>query len=657
MQIFDVTDPTNISTTPVGEAVITNPRGLDVAGRYAYCSESDNDAFVVFDVIDKANPVEVGRINNIGGLNASPRGVQVRGNIAFVTNNSVVEGFIAIDVTDPTNPVEISSASTTVAARTEFDVLDDVAYVSTLDANNSIILFDVSDPYTSMPRLVTLALGSGSSVRAVRVQGRYLYAVTENDRKLRIFDVSDPANTSTTPVGEVVLTASGTQSPRVVDVQGNFAYIASASNPLFQVVDISDPTAPVLISTDLSLGTNPISIAVSGRYAYVTDNSADILSVLDVSGIDAQNLNVGSIDSGNINVRRDLVAAGRVSGNSAVFGFGGVYSDGQMAFRGFPAMRLPGSVVEVTNDNAAAELAALQPGVTYLLMEPITFSGQINVPTNPGAFDFLPAVITTDAKYSNILTSSGSGGALIPTQQSASQSGQLTLRGVRIENTGSRIFADMKGDAQTSMLLEMDNADIVGFDTGTTFDNCALITLRNSFWTDSGLFRMIDIDADLDNTFNFNSSDTNAPIISIESSSGASTTCTVSVNSSEFSSQNNESIFFLHSNIISGSTILIRAVERNPFTPKTGDFFGTTTGNVTALADSGTNPGTHTTCTATGHSVADGDTVTLSGFVTQTQYNQSYVASNVVDAVSFDVGRSICSKRHRCMDECRAYSS
>ena len=84
--------------------------------------------------------------------------------------------------------------------------------------------------------------------------------------------------------------------PRSVYVSGRYAYVADQTSADLKVIDVSDPSAPSLVGS-LGTGGRPISVYVSGRYAYVAEPGSSSLLVIDVSDPSAPNL-VGSLGLG-----------------------------------------------------------------------------------------------------------------------------------------------------------------------------------------------------------------------------------------------------------------------------------------------------------------------------------------------------------------------
>lgn len=629
LRIFDVTDPA--APDPVATlAAVGAGRGIDVAGRYCYiANQNAPNELVIIDVLNKSQPVIKSRLT-IGG---TMRGVKVRGNVAFLTESSGTIGLTAVDVSDPANPVILDSIDVAGGLRTEFDILDNFVYVLAVTGDEFNIV-DASDP-ANLSKVHGNTTLSGSMF-CLAVQGSRCYIGDDTNDQIHVMDISDPPNTPTTPIASY--STPSASSIRALFIAGNFLYAVDAVNDWMQVYDISDPNAaPVPISTEFVIGSNPVSIAVVGRYAYVTDNTDDNFKVIDVRGIDAQNLNVGTFDAGSGNIRRNLTVAGRLAGDSALIGQGGILSDGHVVAKGRITGGLPRNFVEVYKEEdlpIAGSTIVFVQGLVYQMLAPVSSDKQLILPDAAGAFE--PATLRSSNKQVNKLTSTGSGGALIIGPGSGQ--GQLILQNMTIEQTGARAFASLTGNAQNQMLLELDDTVVTGFDAGTQFQNCIFNVNNAAFWTGSGVFTCIDCELNMIDGFNANFVDTGLPALDIRSlDTVTNVPSLINIQNMKLSGQAGESFFVLHPNLIATSRILLAVISASPFTPGTGTFFGTVAAAITGLSNSATNPGVKTTCAASGHRYGDGDDVTLEAFATQTQYNQDYVASNVVPGVSFDV--------------------
>jgi len=623
VKIYDVTDPA-VPGLLGSIGGLEGCRGVDIAGDTAYVSAQSPNTLSLINIGNKSTPtIKSSLVLPAGG---SQRGVRVRGATVFTTNNGAAQAFSSIDVTNPDNPILLDTLALSAGPRTEFDVSGGVAFLSFAGASNNFQLIDVSDP-TNMSLLVSLDIGV--TIWAAKVQGPYAYVVGESNPSFQIFDVSDPAATTNVAVGSLNLTPT---SPRALDVSGNFAYVVDASNNTAQVIDISDPTTPVLIGT-VAIGQNPVSIRTVGRFGYITDNTDDNFKVVDFGGIQAQNLNVGNADVGDLNVRRDVKAAGLISAAAAVFGVEGVNSEGHVRAKGRIVGGLSKNLVEIYSENnfpISAGHIILQPGVTYEVMAPITITNQITHPVTVSGFD--PAVIRTNAKYKNIISVN----LAVPLLDSLAHSGQLTFENCRLENIGTGSFAVISGLTQISLLTELTHSDVVGFADGSIFTTCGFNVNDRSFWSGSGTPVFIDCELNVSDHFTANFVDNGDSSFDLRSSAGSSQPSFANFSNLILSSQANEAFFMLHSNLIAGSIVRINGIDQSRFTPGTGSFYATLSGLITALLDSGEAPGVRTICISAGHRIADGDTVIHIGFTSAPALNGTFVASNVT-ATQYEV--------------------
>jgi hypothetical protein len=109
--------------------------------------------------------------------------------------------------------------------------------------------------------------------------------------------VLDAGNLLQTP-GDPALVGSlglGTD-PLSVYVSGRYAYVVDTVSDDLKVIDVSDPGSPSLAGS-LGIGSSPRSVYVSGRYAYVVDSSSGDLQVIDVSDPGTPSL-AGSLNIG-----------------------------------------------------------------------------------------------------------------------------------------------------------------------------------------------------------------------------------------------------------------------------------------------------------------------------------------------------------------------
>ena len=86
-------------------------------------------------------------------------------------------------------------------------------------------------------------------------------------------------------------------TPLSIAVSGNYAYVIDTGSDDLKVINISNPINPSLQGS-LIIGTAPSAVAVSGNYAYIVDIVTDDLKVIDISNpslpIQQGSLGIGS---------------------------------------------------------------------------------------------------------------------------------------------------------------------------------------------------------------------------------------------------------------------------------------------------------------------------------------------------------------------------
>jgi YVTN family beta-propeller protein len=185
-------------------------------------------------------------------------------------------------------------------------------------------------------------------------------------------------------------------NPNSVYVSGRYAYVVDAGSNDLKVIDVSDPTAPSQVGR-LIIGSNPKSVYVSGRYAYVVDWGSNDLKVIDISGAEVTSLIAHSLEAGNLQVRNDMIAQGQlqVSGGLNV-GAGGIFSDGNVGISGTiaiandiaPTASLANLVqLYAADDSGSSELWVRDEAGNASVISPHNFS-LIGQPSEPMAWSF-----------------------------------------------------------------------------------------------------------------------------------------------------------------------------------------------------------------------------------------------------------------------------
>ena len=245
-------------------------------GDYLYVAAGE---FVVVDVSDPTNPIQVGHTMLKGGdWTANGSGVQLKGNYTFVSSSSG-NCLSAIDISDPANPTEVDFIEDAVKLDNAGGVyiVGDYAFVC---AREYLTVVDISNP---LNLLIFNQLNSADFGRwgSIDIKGDYAYLVTTGGpplylSQLVIVNVSDPSNLS---IESTLLLDYVDTDARSIEVKGDYAYIACDAD--FRIINISDPTSPSLVGSVVPQLPYLDNIEVSGNYLFAT--TSDGITVIDIA--------------------------------------------------------------------------------------------------------------------------------------------------------------------------------------------------------------------------------------------------------------------------------------------------------------------------------------------------------------------------------------
>ncbi len=245
--------------------------------------------------------------------------VAAAGHYAYVTNYYAGR-LTAIDISNPALPTIAGSseASNGLLNGSTVNIVGGYAYVASKNRNgpsgsgsnddgtgNSLTILDIATNPAS-PAIVGSVRDANSLFGAygVAVSGHYAFVAAQGclsgqpcpnssvGNAFAVIDISNPASPSiVAALHNNALPAPWTGSGAFghatsVAISGNYAYVTAASQDRLTVLDISNPLNPTIVAS-LKDTTNlnfPVDVAVSGQYAYVTDQiSPGRLTVVDVS--------------------------------------------------------------------------------------------------------------------------------------------------------------------------------------------------------------------------------------------------------------------------------------------------------------------------------------------------------------------------------------
>ncbi len=312
-QIIDATNPasmTNISTTTVSGA--NRLQSIQIAGKYAYISDFGTTQFYVYDVTNAAAPTLVKTVTTASNLTD----LYVSGKIGFAVGTN--RHIYAYDLTNPLNPLLLSDTTTpfTTGSVLGIKTLGNYLYITgNVSGTGKLFIYDWSNSSSLILKNGAGASTNTTSPQGLTVVGRYAYVYNRTTAaSFEIFDISNPSTTSA-HVGTLNLTAGGAtsaSSPQMVVVQGSTAYITNNSASKLEIVDVTTPSAPSLLGS-VTTDTNPVSIAVDGRYAYVESYGSSTIKSYNIGGAYIQAIDAGNTAVTDLQVYNNATIAGNLT--------------------------------------------------------------------------------------------------------------------------------------------------------------------------------------------------------------------------------------------------------------------------------------------------------------------------------------------------------
>jgi hypothetical protein len=338
LDVFDVDVPS--APVLVGTvATDTNPDSVAVVGRYAYVACAGASKLDVIDISSATAPTVTGTI----ATGAFPASVAVAGRFAFLANRNA-NSLQAIDVSNPTNPITAGSV-TAGGQPVSVAVVGRYAYVANY-SGKTLQIFDLGGAYLqelesgsletgTLQTRDSAAVGNNLDVRgglSVSGSARFAGGVSGDGSGLialkssqltgvipaalltDAYSLTNPGNViagngasltnlnatnivGLAPPGAALSSTFVGTNPVCIAVSGRYAYVACYNSKTLQIVDVSTPGSPQTMGAVNTSG-NPIAVAVAGRYAYLEYQFSTTLQVIDISN-PWNPFVVGSVPTGN----------------------------------------------------------------------------------------------------------------------------------------------------------------------------------------------------------------------------------------------------------------------------------------------------------------------------------------------------------------------
>ncbi len=344
LSIIDVSDPDYPKPITYTTSSLQGPLDIQVVGGLAFIPSEQSNRLVIIDVSDPAK-----KLKAIGSSDprhmSHPQAVYVSGNHAYVASygenyTGDKAGLFIFDVSDPTMVLAVGFTDTNLDRPTDVFVSGDHAYVTSMN-NNSLAIFDISEPDNILSKGLFSDAVLLEGPRAVHVRGSYAYVLAENAGRLVTLDISDP--TQITLVDSITSTLT---HPMSLFLSGDYAYVAYAGDPGtadlcgLAVFDVSDP-ADIQVLSEIDMSDSqpepekPVAVSGNGRSIYVANENHWSVTIFDINHLMAPAVTAGTIQADHLEALGDAQVDHNLSvGDGLNVGPGGALIEGQLAVAG-----------------------------------------------------------------------------------------------------------------------------------------------------------------------------------------------------------------------------------------------------------------------------------------------------------------------------------
>ncbi|NPD89329.1 MAG: hypothetical protein HGN29_11435 [Asgard group archaeon] len=248
LKIVDISDPTSPNIVATGSFTGSTRYSVVVDGNYAYVAGWDN-RLVIFDVTDPENPVLA---DDWYQYTSDARNLVISGDLAFVAD--FIHGLCIYNITDPTNFVLL--AEYPLENIIDVEIAGNFAYIANF---TGVVVMDISNPLTATE---VGFYETGFRVERLTLEGDYLFLGCLS-QGFHIANVTDPLNP--THVSSYINLVNTLK----ITIDGDYAYVCDHSNGL-QIFDITDLSTPLLVAY-FNDSLTATSVVIQGNYAYVSD--------------------------------------------------------------------------------------------------------------------------------------------------------------------------------------------------------------------------------------------------------------------------------------------------------------------------------------------------------------------------------------------------
>jgi hypothetical protein len=277
--IFNVKDVANAFkiTEQQIDAITETINAMDITGKYAYLLGNTN--LRVLDLKGAEFTSLTAHDAEVGSLNVLTNGIinnnlNVRGGLAVGSGGMYTNGTLNVFSTTTLGFLEPRSHNTfdIGSSNNAWRNIYSTGTIYAADINATQNITNLPLPGESFDLVYSEVTNSGSGSNVI-VQDKYMYTANSAsyDVRVNIWDISDPGNTQIVTSSIIILPHAAYIQVTSLDVSNGYMYIGSNNDTRLIIVDVRDPANPVLAkSQNLSGGLTGDWVRVQNNYAYVT---------------------------------------------------------------------------------------------------------------------------------------------------------------------------------------------------------------------------------------------------------------------------------------------------------------------------------------------------------------------------------------------------
>ena len=429
LEIYDISNPSNVSATPIGSVSTqgANPRYVALQGNYAYVSNYSANTISVIDISNPTNPAFVATTT----ASTNPSAIAVQGTNAYVLHVGSNLMYV-YDISDPADPTQVGSLDLgyNIDSNYEQKIIADGRYVYTIHDDNYLRIIDVESP--ANPTIVATQYIAGNTNGSLAVSGKHIFTDTYDGdfrsyemagteinaliahtakfgdiqtlgdayfgNRVRINGILSVGNQGIHSEGRLSVSATSTLEDTIPQITNTYD-LGTASREWRNLflggglythdINVTPAASSITETTSVNLsGSGSLrGMDVVGDFAYVSDVGTNIFKIYDVADKDNP-VEVGSLNTG--------------------YGLGTVIVDGNYAYVNATDRAIVIDITSSTNPTIVGNTGAIG-GInpTYDLYKkgdylyfPDNQNAQVDIvdisdPTNP---TFVKSVSTTNPK-------------------------------------------------------------------------------------------------------------------------------------------------------------------------------------------------------------------------------------------------------------------